>query len=263
MLHALQDEPERGTRWITLIIGIIIATLIQAGGILGVSRLEPTKRIKRGAVIMKINILKPKPKPKPKPKKIEKPKPKPKPKPKKKKKRKKKRKKKKYKKQAKQKQPPPPKPQEPPKEIPMIITGLTLKSTGGTGPTVQVGNTMSAPVSNSFKKPVTDKAPAGDETTRGEVDPVFVSAKLIRKVKPRYTALALNENIQGNVVLIAYINKAGKVTGSTISKGLGFGLDEEAQKTVKLWSYKPATLDGVAVKSNKKITMKFRIEEEL
>jgi TonB family protein len=260
MLHALQDEPERGTRWITLVIGIIIATLIQAGGILGVSRLEPAKRIKRGAVIMKINIQKPKPKPK----KVEKPKEK-KPKPKKKKKkkkRKKKRKKKKYKKQAKQKQAPP-KPQEPPKKIPMIITGLTLKSTGGTGPTVQVGNTMSAPVSNSFKKPVTDKAPAGNETMRGEVEPVFVSAKLIRKVKPRYTALALNESIQGNVVLIAYINKAGKVTGSKISKGLGFGLDEEAQKTVKLWSYKPATLDGVAVKSNKKITMKFRIEEDL
>ena len=45
MLHALQDEPERGTRWITLVIGVFIATLIQAGGILGVSRLEPITQV--------------------------------------------------------------------------------------------------------------------------------------------------------------------------------------------------------------------------
>ena len=72
-LHALEDEPEKKVRWQRFAIGLIIAILLQGGGFLGISQLEPPKKERRVAVTM--TFIKPKPKPKPKPK-VEKPKPK-------------------------------------------------------------------------------------------------------------------------------------------------------------------------------------------
>ena len=260
-LHVLEDEPEKKVRWQRFAIGLVIAMLLQGGGFFGISQIEPPKKERRSAVIM--TFVKPKPKPKPKPK-IEKPKPKPKKKKKKKKKRKRRKKKKpkpkpKPKPQAKQAQKKPPKP---PKKPPPLMTGLTLKSTvkGGKGPVMQVGNTMYGKPKSKLKAAVTEKAAVGKKTQEGSATPVYVGPKVLKKVRPKYTAEGLDEGIEGQVILLIKLNNKGKIVSSKIIKGLGYGLDQNAQNAVKRWVFAAATRGGKAVASSKKIKVYFVIE---
>lgn len=61
---------------------------------------------------------------------------------------------------------------------------------------------------------------------------------------PRYTELARRARIEGSVIVQVIINRQGEVTSPNLLKGLSMGLDEEAIKAVKLWKFKPATLNG-------------------
>ena len=257
-LHALEDEPENSIRWRRFAFGLVVAIVLQSGGLFGISQIKIPKKSKRVAVTM--TFVKPKPKPKPKPKiekpKIEKPKPKPKPKPKKKKRR---RPKKKPKPQAKQPQKPPPKP---PKKPPPVITGLTLKSTvkGGKGPIMQVGNTMYGKPKGKLRAAVTEKAAPGKRTQEGTAKPVFVAPKVLKKVKPKYTAEALDEGIEGKVILLVVISANGSVKSAKVVKKLGYGLDQRALEASKAWQFSPATYGGKPIETSKKITVNFVLD---
>ncbi len=51
-----------------------------------------------------------------------------------------------------------------------------------------------------------------------------------------YPLYARNHCIQGTVEVVFKLNKQGKVTYTSVAKGLGAGLDEEAQRLIKLTS---------------------------
>ncbi|MBD1398583.1 energy transducer TonB [Pontibacter sp. JH31] len=51
-----------------------------------------------------------------------------------------------------------------------------------------------------------------------------------RKIK--YPRQAVNENIEGVVILSFVVNRTGHITDATILKGLGFGTDEEALRVI-------------------------------
>jgi|GEM_PF-4422647 len=75
---------------------------------------------------------------------------------------------------------------------------------------------------------------------------------------PEYSKEGKNNKIEGSVILIVGINHKGKVEIAEVVKGLGFGLDEKAMKTVAKWKFKPAMQEGKAVSSVAKVEVIFQ-----
>jgi TonB family protein len=73
--------------------------------------------------------------------------------------------------------------------------------------------------------------------------------RVIREVKPQYTADAMRAQIQGAVILECIALPDGTVGDVRILKSLDptFGLDQEAIRAAKQWRFQPGTRDGVAV----------------
>jgi periplasmic protein TonB len=71
----------------------------------------------------------------------------------------------------------------------------------------------------------------------------ITSPRLRKDVKPNYTADAMRAKIQGTVLLEAVVNPDGTVGDVRVTRSLDptFGLDREAERTVKLWSFYPGT----------------------
>ncbi len=76
--------------------------------------------------------------------------------------------------------------------------------------------------------------------------------KLIKEVKPNYTPEARAAKIQGTVLLSAVVLEDGSVGAVTVARSLDtkYGLDAEAIKAAKQWTFSPGMKDGkpVAVK---------------
>jgi len=70
--------------------------------------------------------------------------------------------------------------------------------------------------------------------------------RLIREVKPGYTGEAMRARIQGIVRLQAIVLADGSVGSTRVVRSLDqtFGLDREAEKTVRQWRFQPGTLAG-------------------
>jgi TonB family protein len=84
---------------------------------------------------------------------------------------------------------------------------------------------------------------------------------LIREVKPNYTAEAMRAKIQGVVWLEAVVLTNGQVGQVRVTRSLDptFGLDLEAEKTVKQWRFTPGTRLGQPVPVLIEIEMSFTL----
>ena len=96
---------------------------------------------------------------------------------------------------------------------------------------------------------------AGQQALKAQQPPLVLS-----KTSPKYTKEALSKGIEGVVDLLLTINAEGQVIKVQVTKGLGFGLDESAKASVFKWKFKPAIKDGVPMKSEKKIRIRFTVE---
>ena len=67
--------------------------------------------------------------------------------------------------------------------------------------------------------------------------------KLIREVKPQYTAQAMRAKIQGEVLLECIVMPDGSVGNIRVVRSLdaAFGLDQEAIKAARQWRFQPGT----------------------
>ena len=84
---------------------------------------------------------------------------------------------------------------------------------------------------------------------------------LLREVKPNYTADAMRAKIQGVVWLEAVVAENGSVTQVRVTRSLDstFGLDQEAERTVKKWLFRPGTRLGQPVPVVIEIEMSFTL----
>lgn len=73
--------------------------------------------------------------------------------------------------------------------------------------------------------------------------------KVLREVKPQYTAEAMRAKVQGVVWLECIVNPDGTVGSVEVIKSLDptFGLDQEAIKAAKRWQFVPGTRFGQPV----------------
>ena len=66
-------------------------------------------------------------------------------------------------------------------------------------------------------------------------------AKCVSCPNPSYNDKARAAKINGNVILRLIIREDGTAANVTVQRGLGYGLDEEAVRTVSAWRFTPAT----------------------
>jgi protein TonB len=81
------------------------------------------------------------------------------------------------------------------------------------------------------------------------------------QAKPNYTSDAMRAKIQGDVVVDVIVRKDGTVGDMRITQSLDalHGLDQEALKAAKRWTFRPATCKGDAVDMAVSLVLEFRL----
>ena len=85
---------------------------------------------------------------------------------------------------------------------------------------------------------------------------------IVREVKPQYTTEARKAGIQGTVTLDVVVVQDGTVGEVKVTRSLDekYGLDEQAVKAVKQWTFNPGTKDGKPVPVRVSIEMTFSLK---
>lgn len=89
----------------------------------------------------------------------------------------------------------------------------------------------------------------------------YEGPQLISRSPVNYPAEAARGKIDGVVSLSVTVAPDGSVHNPRILKGLGYGLDEEAIKSVLQWRYKPARKNGQPIESQVTISVGFTYRE--
>jgi periplasmic protein TonB len=99
---------------------------------------------------------------------------------------------------------------------------------------------------------------------RGEIGSLGAGVtrpRLLREVKPQYTAGAMNARLQGSVVLECVVRPDGSVGDVRVLRSLDpvFGLDQEAVKAALQWRFLPGTRLGTPIAVRVTIELAFAI----
>jgi len=83
-----------------------------------------------------------------------------------------------------------------------------------------------------------------------------------RQVKAQYTAEAMRQMIEGDVLLSVVVKADGTVGTVAVRESLDsvYGLDESAVNAMKQWTFKPGTKDGKPVGVRVDVKMKFTLK---
>jgi TonB family protein len=97
--------------------------------------------------------------------------------------------------------------------------------------------------------------------TYPEWTPDLVKPRVTFQLAPKYTSDAMRAKIQGDVVIDAVIAADGTVARARVVTSLDtqYGLDEEALKAVKQWTFEPGVLGGLKVPVLTRVTLTFRL----
>ncbi len=97
---------------------------------------------------------------------------------------------------------------------------------------------------------------------RPDSNPSIVLPKVVHEVKPDYTREAMQAKIQGSVYLSVVVLASGEVGDITVTRSLDkeHGLDEEAVKAMRQWTFEPGTRDGNPVPVEVEIEMRFTLK---
>lgn len=83
------------------------------------------------------------------------------------------------------------------------------------------------------------------------------------KKELKYPELARKKGIEGTIFLTFVIEKTGEVTGVKVLRGIGYGCDEEAIRVVKkMPKWKPGQQNGIAVRAQINLPIKFSLDKE-
>ncbi len=144
--------------------------------------------------------------------------------------------------------------------LPSMTTVPDLSSMGmGTGPGAGGGNGSGVgPGSGSGLGPGSGGGTGGGvyDVGNGVTEP-----KLIREVKPQYTADAMRAKVQGEVELEAVVNPDGSVDRIRVTRSLDrtFGLDQKAIEAVRQWRFVPGMLKGQPVPVRVSVVLDFTL----
>jgi TonB family protein len=83
--------------------------------------------------------------------------------------------------------------------------------------------------------------------------------KVLREVKPNYTAAAMRDGVQGLVKMKCVVLPDGTVGDVKVTQHLYPDLDEAAVRTLQKWTFTPGTKEGVAVPVQVEVDMSFTL----
>jgi TonB family protein len=88
-----------------------------------------------------------------------------------------------------------------------------------------------------------------------------LTPKLLKEVRPQYTAQAMRAKIQGKVLLQCVVTPEGTAANITVLRSLDptFGLDQEAIKALRQWQFTPGTRLGQPVPVQVTIEIEFSL----
>lgn len=75
----------------------------------------------------------------------------------------------------------------------------------------------------------------------------------------KYPKEALENKIEGNVLISFQVNDLGEVTDANVVKGLDYGCDEEALRLIKLARFQKTRKQGVRIKSTFRTKISFNL----
>jgi TonB family protein len=84
--------------------------------------------------------------------------------------------------------------------------------------------------------------------------------RLIKEVRPQYTARALTEKIEGEVLMECVVKADGTVGDIRITRSLDPDLDQAAMDAAELWEFEPGTKNGKPVDVLVTIAMAFTLK---
>jgi TonB family protein len=143
-------------------------------------------------------------------------------------------------------------------EVPMTRSSLALRLT------VAASVVAAATVMTTSALPIAAALQAqAEKVYRPSQDKSVTLPQVVREVKPVYTAKAMQAKIQGTVWLTAVVLPSGDVRDVTVRKSLDkeHGLDNEAVKATRQWTFKPGTKDGKPVPVEVTIEMTFTLKK--
>lgn len=77
---------------------------------------------------------------------------------------------------------------------------------------------------------------------------------------PEYSDEARKKHIEGTVLISTLVNEQGMPTDIRVEKGIGYGLDENAMRSVSQYRFQPATdRDGHPVPVRIAVEVSFRL----
>lgn len=93
--------------------------------------------------------------------------------------------------------------------------------------------------------------------------PGLVLPRVKHEEKPNYSAEAMRRRIEGIVEMQAVVGVDGKVDRARVVKSLDkeFGLDEEALRAARAWTFEPGSLNGAPVPVVVVIQLEFRVKK--
>lgn len=101
--------------------------------------------------------------------------------------------------------------------------------------------------------------------TAQQTDPVYQASdgvtmpKVVKEVKPYYTADAKKDRVQGEVILESVVSRAGLPTEITVKKSLDERLDKQAIAALEQWQFEPGQKDGKPVAVRIAVNMTFTL----
>ncbi len=155
--------------------------------------------------------------------------------------------------------PPPPPAAAPPKAAPKVEVQKSVP----VRPTQMVAPTI---IPENVPKPlgVLGGVPGGTGPGTGEGEPLRVGGEvkapvLVNRAEPTYPEAARKARMEGVVILEAIITASGSVEEVKVLKSVNPLLDASAVRAVQQWRYKPATLNGRAVRVYLTVTVTFNL----
>ena len=87
--------------------------------------------------------------------------------------------------------------------------------------------------------------------------------EVVKEVKPKYTAAAMQAKIQGSVWIACVVTETGDVADIKVTKSLDteFGLDQEAVDAARQWKFKPGRKDGKPVAVSITLELTFTLKK--
>jgi TonB family protein len=82
-----------------------------------------------------------------------------------------------------------------------------------------------------------------------------------RDAKPRYPLQAMQDHVEGTVLLDAIVDETGRVIATRVAKSARPDLDAEALGAAREWQFTPARLDGQPVRLLVQIELTFRLHD--